>query len=233
MTTTPPPPVPVSDAQVAAQLNGPRVRAINFHNTPAQDAPRYAAQLAGLGERYGPVDEAGLNALFDGVALPHGRPGLLPVLYEGYRNNYEVALELIEREGLVAWLLVPSDFPSVAVGAQHAFAEAHEIGLTGVDPERVAVTWDELRDVVARGHVVACHTATHAGIADAQTPGAAERELAGAKATLEAQLGVDVSTFAWLWGSPVGVDADLDARLRALGYRYVFSNTKIQRLGRP
>ncbi len=229
----PPPPVGVTHAAAAALLDGaPLLRAINFHNTAARDAARHAAQLRGLGERYGPVDEAGLELLLDGQALPHGRPGLLPVLYEGYRNHHEVALELIEREGLVAWLFVPSAFPDVAVPEQHAFADAHEIGLAGGDPARVALSWEELRAVVARGHVVACHTATHRGQADLATPEDVERELVGATATLERELGIRVRTFAWLWGSPLGVDAELDERLRALGYRFVFSSAKIQRLGR-
>jgi Polysaccharide deacetylase len=225
-------PVLLALEDVGERPAGPPLEAINFHNTCAADRARLAAQLDGLGARFGPVDEAGLDALIDGRPLPHGRPGLLPVLYEAYRNHYDTALELIEREGLVAWLFVPSEFPGTPVAQQHAFAEAHEIGLAGNDPERVAMTWDELRDVVARGHVVACHTATHVGVADAQTPEATRRQLAASKATLEGELGITVSAFAWLWGTPVGVDAALDARLAGLGYRFVFSESMIQRLGR-
>ncbi len=234
MSDSRPPPVPVSATAAAALLDGaPLLRAINFHNTPASGRERYAAQLEGLGERYGPVDEDGLGLLLEGKALRHGRPGVLPVLYEGYRNQYEVALELIEREGLVAWLFVPSAFPGVAEEEQHAFAAAHDLDRAGGDPARVAMSWDELRDVVARGHVVACHTATHAGAADLLAAEDVERELAGSKRVLEEQLGIEVRSFAWLWGTPVGVHADLDARLTELGYRFVFSDTRIQRLAQP
>lgn len=216
----------------ASSGDAPSVRAINFHHTPAHLRARYAAQLDGLGERYGPVDEAGLDALLDGRALPHGRPGLLPVLYEGYRDGYEVALEVIEREGLVAWLFVPSAFPDVPAGEQHAWALAHELDLAGGDPARIAMTWDELRDVAARGHVIACHTATHSSLAALTTEADVQRELVASKARLEAATGVEVRTVAWLWGAPVGLDPAFDDRLAGLGYRFVFSNDKIQRLGR-
>lgn len=226
-----PAPVPIGPAAARSLLAGaPRVRAINFHSTPAADRDRYLAQLAGLGQRYGPVDETGLDRLLAGEPLPHGRPGLLPVLYEGYRNNYEVALELIEREGLIAWIFLPSAFPGVPVAEQRAFAEAHEIGLAGDEQGPVAMSWAELRDVVARGHVVACHTASHSGISDLRAPEDVERELAESTATIARELGITVRSFAWLWGSPAGVAPRLDARLRCLGYRFVFSNTKIQRL---
>jgi len=73
------------------------------------------------------------------------------------------ALPLLERAGLRGWFFIPTSFIEAPVPEQHAFARAHHIGLTDDDQAggRCAMTWDELRYVVFRGHVVACHTATH------------------------------------------------------------------------
>lgn len=92
------------------------------------------------------------------------------------------------------------------------------------------MTWDELRDVVARGHVVACHTATHCAIVDVRTPEDVQRELIGSRQRLEEELGREVRTLAWLSGASYGENERVDAAVREAGYRLVFSNTKIQHL---
>jgi peptidoglycan/xylan/chitin deacetylase (PgdA/CDA1 family) len=221
-----------AEAAVEEVRRAPLVRAINYHNTPERDREILARQLRGLAGHVAPVDEAGLEARFDGRPLADDRPGLVPVLWEGYRNNYDVGLELIEQAGLTAWVFVPVAFIDTPVAEQHRFAHGHHILLAGEDPERVAMTWGELRDIVARGHVIACHTASHCGIQDIVTDEDAERELIAPKRRLEEQLGIEVHTLAWLWGTPYGMEDRLDEVVRQAGYRFVFSNTKIQRLPR-
>jgi hypothetical protein len=199
---------------------------VNYHNTPARLADAYREQLDAAAGRT-PV--AGFDALFaDGG--PGGEP-LWPVLYEGYRNGHEVALELIEAAGLVALVMVPVGFLDEPVAGQHAWALAHELALAGPDdPERIAMSWDELRDVVARGHVVACHTASHCGQDAIRDAAAAERELVAPKRRLEEELGVAVDGVAFLWGTPFGTDPFVDEAMLAAGYRYVVSGARIQRL---
>ena len=92
------------------------------------------------------------------------------------------------------------------------------------------MTWDELRDVASRGHVVACHTATHCAISDVRTPEDVQRELVRPRRRLEQELGREVRTLAWLSGAPYGGNDRVDPAVREAGYRLVFSNTKIQRL---
>lgn len=219
-------------AQASERLTShPLVRVINYHNTLARDRGRHAAQLAAIAGRVRPLDEDGLEALFDGVPSDDPRPPVIPVLYEGLRNNYDVALELIEGAGLKAWIFPLTGFVGAPVERQRAYADANHIGLTDVDPEpRVAMTWDELRDIVRRGHVVCCHTESHAGIEDCPTPDDVQRELIAPKALLEEQLQIEVKTFAWLWGTHYGESERLDRIVKDAGYRFVFSNTKIQRI---
>ena len=47
---------------------------------------------------------------------------------------------------------------------------------------------------------------------------------------MEAELGAVVEIFCWLEGAAIGVNAEADAMLRDAGYRYLFSNFKIQKL---
>jgi peptidoglycan/xylan/chitin deacetylase (PgdA/CDA1 family) len=210
------------------------LRVVNFHNTPRELEARYAEQIGAL---------AGFRALGqeDVEALVAGRrgdaPGCLPVLYEGWRNGYDVALPLIEAAGLTAWFFIPTALIDTPPAEQLTFALAHTFdtlaakgGADEYPDGRIAMTWDELRDVAARGHVVACHTATHADQLDIVSDEDVEREVLAPRRRLAEELGTEARSIAFLWGRPAGRDADLDAALRDAGYRLVFSATMIQRL---
>jgi peptidoglycan/xylan/chitin deacetylase (PgdA/CDA1 family) len=222
---------PVTSATTLGKLAaGPLVRTMNFHNTIRAQAVQVERQLMAAGERFSAIDENDLDGLLSGRAWHDRKPPLIPVFYEGYRNNYDIALPLLERVGLRGWFFIPTSFIDTPVPEQYAFARAHHIGLTDEDRVggRCAMTWDELRDVVACGHVVACHTATHCAIVDVETQEDAQRELVDSRRRLEQELGREVRSLAWLFGAPYGEDGRVDTAVRESGYRLVFSNTKIQ-----
>jgi hypothetical protein len=224
---------PVTSAATLGKLAAsPLVRTINFHNTARAQAAQVERQLMAAGERFGAVDEEDLDGLLLGRAWHSRKPPLIPVFYEGYCNNYDVALPLLERAELRGWFFIPTSFIDTPVPEQYAFARAHHIGLTSEDRAggRCAMTWDELRDVVARGHVVACHTATHCAIVDVETQEDIQRELLDSRRRLEQELGREVRSLAWLLGTPYGENGRVDAAVREGGYRLVFSNAKIQRV---
>ena len=66
---------------------GPLVRTINFHNTARAQSVEVERQLLGAGERYRSVDEDGLDGLLSGKVWQVRKPPLIPVLYEGYREQ--------------------------------------------------------------------------------------------------------------------------------------------------
>ena len=118
---------PVTGAALGKLATGPLVRTINFHNTIGAHAARLERQLMAAGERFGAVDEDDLDRLLSGGAWHGRKPPLIPVFYEGYRNNYDVALTLLERAGLRGWFFIPTSFIDTPVPDQHAFARAHQL----------------------------------------------------------------------------------------------------------
>lgn len=227
-------------AWLGGLASGPLLRAVNFHNTPRARADELEPWLLRAGELFASAGEEELDAMLGGPSegsaetpgKPFGKPPLMLVFYEGYRNHYEVALPMLERAGLRGWFFVPTAFVDTPVGEQYAFARGHYLGLTGEDRpgRRCAMSWGELREVVARGHVVACHTATHCAVFDLGGPEDARRELIDPRQRLEEELGVEVRTLAWLLGTPFGDDPWVDTAVRRANYRRVVSGAKIQRL---
>jgi peptidoglycan/xylan/chitin deacetylase (PgdA/CDA1 family) len=210
---------------------GPLVRTLNIHNTPRRRAAELERVLVAAAAGWVDADEAEIVAVLAGRLRPRA-PVVLPLLFEAYRNHYDVALPLLERAGLRGWFFVPTGFVDAPAAEQRAFAARHQLYPSEDEhgDGRVAMSWDELREVAARGHVIACHTETHCGVADLDTPARSHAELVASRARLEDELGREVRTLAWLWGSAFGEDARADAAMRDAGYALVVSATRIQRI---
>lgn len=230
-------PMPGTAQSIIAELvNGfarsPIIRVVNFHATPRYRDAEYRRQFEAFALRFEPITKANFDSAVDG-AWTHARPGLMPVLFEGFRDNLDVLLPILEEHGFTGWFFVPSAFLGVAADQQSAFAAAHSLHPAARDEypgQRIALTWDEARDISRRGHVFACHSRTHNELR-ADTPlSVLEDEIVAAKAEMEAELGSDVDIFCWLRGASAGVNPEADRLLRQAGFRYVFSNLKIQKL---
>ena len=207
------------------------LRVVNYHNTPLSTAATVHRELEVYRERFDPVDLAELDTFFATGRWSGDRPGLLPVFYEGYRNSYDVALPACDDTGFTGWFPVCTGFVECPVEQQELFARSHFIDLVAEEltGERVALAPAEIAELAAR-HVVFPHTASHVGIADVVTDDDIEREITAPKRYLDGVTGQDCAAFVWLHGSPWGGQPRIDDAVRAAGYRYLFSNTMIQRI---
>lgn len=208
--------------------HGP-LRVVNWHTTPARTAGALRDRLRALTARYDALDLAGLDALFDGERRT--RPAFVPVFYEGYADHVTVAAEVCAELGIAGWFAVCTGFVDCPVPEQEVFARSHWIALA--DPpapdERLAMTWPEVAQL-SRDHVVFPHTASHDGIAETVTDGDLDREVSEPKRRMDAVTGRSSAPFAWMGGTPYGTSARHDDAVLRAGYRYVVSNTMIQRL---
>lgn len=207
---------------------GNTLRVVNFHNTtPAREA-EYRAQFEAFAGRFLPCAEEDVIRWFEDGRWHKSGPGLIPVFYEGYRNNYEIGLPLAEEYGFVAWFFVPSAFPGTAVTQQTQFAETNHIGLVDEGGLPIAMSWAQLADVEARGHVVASHTRHHAAVRPESEIAFLEDEIAGSQEEFRRNLGHPARSFAWLYGSEAGINLHADRLLADAGFKLLFSNLRLQ-----
>ena len=174
-------------------------RVIVTHGTPGRYRTTYGAQLDRLLERYEPLDPHGLEEAIGGGS--RSRPWVAFTFDDALLDNYEVAATELERRGVRGIFSVPVDFPDVPLVEQpdwfrrHVRAEPDAEHAT--DADLTAMSWAQIHDLVARGHRIACHTASHCRI-DAATPlETVQRELVAAKERLEELLGTAVGGFCW------------------------------------
>ena len=190
--------------------------------------------MARYAERYVPVTLADLDEFFATGHWHDSRAGFLPVFYEGYRNSAEVAAPVCDELGISAFFFVCTGFIDCTPAEQEVFARSHWIVLVPEDlaapGERIAMTWDDVAQLSER-HTVAPHTASHDGIADVNTAADFEREIFEPKRKVDAATGKSAPAFAWLSGTQWGMSERHDQALQQAGYRYLFSNTMIHRIG--
>jgi peptidoglycan/xylan/chitin deacetylase (PgdA/CDA1 family) len=85
------------------------------------------------------------------------------------------------------------------------------------------MSWDDVRDLHARGFEIGAHTLTHPDLG--KMDGAdADREITGGKAAVEAALGAPVIHFAYPYGRPDQLSEANRARVREAGYQSCVSS---------
>jgi peptidoglycan/xylan/chitin deacetylase (PgdA/CDA1 family) len=205
-----------------ALISGPHARAINYHAAHLEHMGNFDAQVAWYARNFVPVGMRELLDLQRGV-WPHSRPGLIVSFDDGLREPYDHAVPILERHGFRAWFFVPTSFIDVPSAEQRAFAERHEITSPAPsDAPRIALSWDEIRDLDRRGHVIGSHTCTHQRMKASLPPASVRSELFASKQILERQLGHEMPVFCWVGGEEGDYSAEAAAALRDAGYRIAF-----------
>jgi peptidoglycan/xylan/chitin deacetylase (PgdA/CDA1 family) len=178
------------------------------------------------------VDEGDLGRYCRTGRWHKRKPGLIVALYNGYRNNYDVFLPLLERYGLTGWFFVATAFAGMPAAEQLSCMARHTLKTVANEYSdgRYALNWSELKQVDRR-HVVASHTRHHARLSSSDA-GSMKDEIVGPQDDFEKHLGHRVSSFAALSGAAYGENEAADGWIRSAGYQFVFSNFKIQSLWR-
>lgn len=204
------------------------ITVVNYHNTPASTSSDLRKNLSTYARHFAPVGVTDLAALFETGRWDHARGPLLPVFYEGHRNNFEQAGPACEAAGLVAWFFLITGFVSAEPADQVDFARAHHIGLADEElgRDRIAMTWDEARALSQR-HVVTSHTANHFPAHHLSGPQDVAEQIAEPSELVQRATGDRSCAHAWLYGSAMGLDATCDRALLDIGYRWCFSNLAI------
>jgi peptidoglycan/xylan/chitin deacetylase (PgdA/CDA1 family) len=160
-----------------------------------------------------------VDAALDLLADPVKGQWFCITLDDGYRDNLEVALPILEDLGLPATIYVPT-----AVIDRTAAYDWYR-------KPPPALTWNDLASIAGGGLVdIQAHTRTHRAL-PRLTDDQARDEIAGAKTDLEHNLRVQVTTMAY----PAGIYTERDVVLvREAGYRGALTTTSgVNRGGEP
>jgi peptidoglycan/xylan/chitin deacetylase (PgdA/CDA1 family) len=177
---------------------------------------RFAEQMDQLGRLgYAVVDlDAVLAHYLDGQSLPPR--AVLITFDDGYRDNLENALPVLQRHGYPAVVFAPVGF----VGASNPLPHDERAARDGV--VHPTVDWDELRALEAGGVRVESHGISHVPLSRL-TDEEARREILDSKERLEQALGRRVRAFAFVKGGQAHFAPRHVEMLRDAGYDLGFT----------
>lgn len=170
------------------------VIAVNYHSTPPTFAARLQEQLAFFSECFECLGEDDLLTFLSGRRLLR-KPGLVLCFDDGHEDHYEVAGPLLERFGLRGWFMLVGGFLDQPRDTQSAYFQKHIRPNPEFGSAR-AMTWEQARSLVSRGHWMGCHTWSHRTLGDA-SPIMIEDEVAQSRTRLGEALRSQVRTFCW------------------------------------
>jgi peptidoglycan/xylan/chitin deacetylase (PgdA/CDA1 family) len=121
-----------------------------------------------------------LDALVDHLtkATPLASNPVVLTFDDGWENQYEYALPLLETFGVTATFFIFTNAP----GHTHF------------------MTWEQVKDLDARGMTIGAHTKTHPYLPNITDPARLRDEIVGSKNVLERVLGKEVRFFAYPFG---------------------------------
>lgn len=213
-------------------VNNAYLRVVNYHNTNLRDKARLEAEIAYFSKHFAPVSLADIERFFETRRWEKEKPGLIPAVFEGFRNHYDVMAPILEKYNFTGWFYIPSFFMDVPVQEQVAYCKSHDLDLTeeGIYPDgRQAMTWAEVVEI-SKKHEICCHTGNHFQI-DKKTPDEdMRREIVESKRLLEEKIGRPVDVFCWLYGEEYNYNIRAHKYLEEAGYKYVVSNLKMEKI---
>lgn len=184
-----------------------RPHSLTAYSTHTQVFERHLAWLA---EHCEVVD-------FSEAQRPAGRPRVSITFDDGYLDNVQYAVPLLETYGLEATFFVTTGFIERDPTALAWVQQTYGMDLEQIQPlDKVA-----LAELFSTGMPVGAHTHTHRRLRDLSLSEQRD-ELERSKAILEQHLGVEIQTMAYPFGLPaVAFDRRTVEIARGLGYRQV------------
>lgn len=209
------------------------MRVFNTHGTPPRHAESFGRQLDHILARYEAVDPYRLEEML-AEGPRGGRPLCAFTFDDGLRNHYVVAAAELEKRGLRGIFSVPSDFPSLPEAEQAAWFRRRVRAVPdaehATDEDMLAMSWEQVRELAARGHRICSHTQSHEVIGRGLPLDLLRTEIVDSRHRLEERLGVPVDGFCW----PVERDPAAADAIRLIRETYAYSlvgDTKALRKG--
>jgi peptidoglycan/xylan/chitin deacetylase (PgdA/CDA1 family) len=201
----------------------PYVQALTYHDTPNGVCDNLRNQLAWYQDNFVDCNLSDLRGLLGDGVWNHEKPGLIISFDDGLRSNLDVALPLLEEYGFTGWFMVPAGFIDNDPAKQIEFAKHGLIDFCSeFTDHRIALSWDNLREIKRRGHVVTCHSMTHKRLSQSLTQTELEVEIRDAKQLLEAQVGHTVDIFTWVGGEEWAYCRGAFELMTEVGIEYIF-----------
>ena len=211
------------------------LRILHFHETPRGSHPLFGRLVDRLREQHGIIGPRDAEALLEGrgALLSEGRAPCLLTFDDGFRSNYALAREVLEPRGVRAIFFVCPGLVDLEPALQRKkIAEniRQDVSLLNApELEHELMSWKEIGELAAAGHVIGSHSSSHRRLAEADEE-ELEHEVGGAAALLETRLGRAADWIAFPFGNVASISP---AALASAGKHHRFCRSGVRGLNAP
>jgi len=208
-----------------------RLRAILFHDVPAEQRAAFRAQLEWLSRTWTFVSAEQFAGMISG-STPVIGDNLLLTFDDGFRSNRIVAEEILNPMGIRALFFIISGFAELENADQQRRFIAHNLyppssgaGVPGNLAGMGAMSHKDLRYLVDTGHTIGAHTATHARLSEVTDHGELEKEIIACANRLRDVLGVEIEHFAFGFGNLASFSPEA-LRVARTRFEYIYTGMR-------
>lgn len=189
------------------RLKMPYIVVINYHNVQRQFLETFELHLRHYADNFENFNLNQLNGFFKNT-LKIERPGIIICFDDGFKDNYEAAAGLLDKYGLTGWFFIIAG----KAGSTEEFA----------GDTKLFMSWDDMKDLLNRGHVIGCHTLTHKNLGNL-TGEDLVREVVESKCLMEENIGRSIPVFCFPFGDCASYSAE-SIKLAREHYEYIFNS---------
>ena len=204
------------------------LRVLLYHDIAPHMQAAFAAQLRWLARRWTFVTPQHFAAMVAGEEPIRGS-NLLLSFDDGFASNRLVAEQVLNPMGLRALFFAVSAFVDLKDRDEARIFIARHIEVYKQASEVPAhvynMGWADLEALLEQGHLVGCHTRTHACLSDLTSDSDLEREIVASADTLAGRLGAPVEHFAYTFGNLASFSQKALAVARRR-FRFVYSGLR-------
>lgn len=221
--------------QLTGRRPSNRLRVVLHHDVPPWEEARFTRQLRWLQRRWRFVTPDTFAAMVAGETPVTGDNALL-CFDDGFASNRVVAERVLNPLGIKALFFVVADLVAIDVREAGRRFMGERLGFT-LTPDAVPASWAhmgwaDLEALLAQGHTIGAHTATHARLSELTTRDELRREIVDSADRIADRLGVPVDHFSYTFGDLESVTEPAIAMARSR-FRFVYSGLRGDNLGAP
>ena len=187
--------------------NNQYIRIINYHFSPKNEMGNFEKQIKWFLKYFTPCNMEDFEMFLGGKKTFSEKPGILFTFDDGFLENYEVAVPLLNKYGIKGVYMVSPGL----IGAKQHISEngCHDY-----------IGRDELVEMINGGSAIGCHTYDHHRMNKGDTEEVLYKQVVQAKKDLEKALEHEINLFCWCGGEESTYTKEAASMIRRAGYKY-------------
>lgn len=199
---------------------------VNYHSTPKKFDANFEQQVNYFKRNFNIISPTELEDIYFNKENKRDKCSLLFTFDDGLKNNLN-AITILEKNNIKALFFVVPEFINMPKEKQKEFylTNIRPVINNNIDNQAedfCALSWNELNELVRKGHAVGAHTQTHTLVAQTSLLKNSEFEIVDCKNNIEKALNINVSSFCSINDTLLSVGKK-EKELIATNYKFHFT----------